>query len=128
MDHRKKVLLIDESSSLRDSRVQLLKGTGYAVDVRDDYVAAESLANEASYDLIVVALHGRAEKAIAYSDRLASAQPKLPILLLTDFGVYVPSGTLSRSVESGSPSKLIEEIANMLEGGVRILELPIRTE
>jgi hypothetical protein len=110
----------------RDSRVKLLVGVGYDVDVRDDYIAAERFGDEGSYDLIVLALHGYPEKAIAYSDQLKRNSPRLPVLLLTDFGVFVPAGTLSRSIESGSPYELIEQIATMLAGATHVRELPVK--
>jgi hypothetical protein len=126
MADAKKLLLIDSGDLRRDSRVKLLAGVGYDVDVRDDYTAAERLGDEGSYDLIVLALDGYPERAIAYSDQLRRNSPRLPVLLLTDVGVFVPPGTLSRSIESGNPHKLIAEIAAMLAGNARVRELPIR--
>jgi DNA-binding NtrC family response regulator len=126
MPDPKKLLLIDSDNMRRDSRVKLLVGVGYDVDVRDDYIAAERFGDEGSYDLIVLALHGYPEKAIAYSDQLKRNSPRLPVLLLTDFGVFVPAGTLSRSIESGSPYELIEQIATMLAGATHVRELPVK--
>ena len=123
---KQKLLLIDSDDLRRDSRVKLLVGVGYDVDVRNDYIVAEHLGDEGSYDLIVLALHGYPEKAISYSDQLKRNSPRLPVLLLTDFGVFVPPGTLSRSIESGSPYELIEEIATMLAGATHVRELPVR--
>ena len=73
---------------------------------------------------MIVALHGNAEKAAHYSDGLSRAKPRLPILLLTDLGVYVPKGTLSEAMEAGDPAALIHEIASMLAGSTHIRELP----
>jgi hypothetical protein len=103
----------------------LLTRSGYDVDVRDDYLSAERLNHETDFDLVIVALHGHPEKAIAYSDHLSKSSPRLPVLLLTDYGVYVPPGTLSRRVESGDPGALVGEIAGMLEGSTYLRELPI---
>ncbi|MGA7886312.1 MAG: hypothetical protein WCA44_11265 [Acidobacteriaceae bacterium] len=122
----KKLLLIDADDARRKSRILLLTNAGYTVDLRDDYIAAERLDHEGHFDLIIVALHRRPDKALAYSNQLSRAQPRLPILLLTDSGVYVPPGTLSPSVETGDPTALIHQVASMLEGSTHILELPIR--
>lgn len=110
----------------RVTRVHLLTGSGYTVDLRNDYIAADLLDHEGFFDLIILALHGRPEKAIEYSNYLSRAKPLLPILLLTDFGVYAPPGTLSRSVETGDPAALMREIASMLAGSTHVRELPIQ--
>jgi hypothetical protein len=60
---------------------------------------------------------------VDYSDRLQKANPGLPILLLTDAGVYLPIGTLSPSMETGHPNELIKEIACMCTGRDHIQEL-----
>lgn len=126
MTKRKKVLLIDADDSRRKSRILLLTNAGYKVDLREDYIEAERLNHEGHFDLVIVALHRRSDKALAYSAHLTHAKPRLPILLLTDSGVYVPPGTLSPSVETGDPGALIREVASMLEGSTHVLELPIR--
>jgi DNA-binding response OmpR family regulator len=114
MADAKKLLLIDSDDPRRGSRIKLLVASGYAADIRESYIAAERLGDESSYDLVILALHGFPEKAIAYCDQLKRSTPRLPVLLLTDFGVFVPRGARSRSIESGNPQELIEEIAAML--------------
>jgi len=129
MDNAKKrLLLIDENDTRRASRIHLLTSAGYAVYVRDDYIEAERLDHERDFDVIVLALHGEAHRAIAYSDHLSRDTPRQPILLLTDYGVYVPKGTLSRSIESGDPDALIHELASMLSGSTYVRELPIQVK
>lgn len=124
----KRLLLIDLDDHRRASRVQLLTATGYEVDVRKDYVEAERLEDPGSYDLVIIALHTQPAKAALYSNRLRKAKPRLPILLLTDLGVFAPHGTLSRSVETGNPAELMKEIAAMLAGSTHVRELPDRDE
>lgn len=125
---KKKLLLIDSNDFRRESRVRLLTNAGYLVDLRDDYLSAERLDHERDFDLIILALHGDAEKAIAYSNHLSKNTPQQPILLLTDFGVYVPPGALSRSIEAGDPAVLIRELAAMLAGSAYVRELPISVQ
>lgn len=91
----------------RETRITILANAGYDVDVRLDQDEAEELDHEARYDLIIVALHRRSEDAAAYTNRVKRKNPTLPILLLTDYGVYVPHGTLSQSIETGDPRALI---------------------
>jgi DNA-binding NtrC family response regulator len=122
---KKRLLLIDADDARRKTRVHLLTGSGYSVDLRDDYISAERLDHEGGFDLIILALNGNSQRAIEYSDQLNRRKPRLPILLLTDFGVYVPPGTLRQSVEAGDPTALIREIASMLEGSTHVRELPI---
>jgi DNA-binding NtrC family response regulator len=125
MENEKKILLIDSDDARRKTRVHLLTGSGYTVDLRNDYISAERLDHEGSFDLVILALNGNTQKAIEYRDQLNRRKSRLPILLLTDFGVYVPPGTLSQSVEAGDPAALIREIASMLEGSTHVRELPI---
>lgn len=125
MEKTKRLLLIDSNDDRRGTRVHLLTNVGYAVEVREDYVEAGRLNHEGDFDLVVIALHGNPEKTIEYSDHLSQRAPRLPVLLLTDYGVYVPPGTLSRSLEAGDPAALIGELAAMLSGSTYIRELPI---
>jgi CheY-like chemotaxis protein len=118
-----KILLIDVDDARRHSRVQMLESVGYEVETRANYVLAERLDHEGQFDLIIVALHSHPEDTAAYSDELSRTDPKLPILLLTDAGVFVPKGTLSESVGAGSTTHLIQKVSAMLVGSTHIREL-----
>jgi len=122
MANQKRILLIDLDDRRRDTRVQLLTHAGYAVEVRNNHIEAEHLDHEGEFDLVIVTLHG-SPQAVKYSDDLNRAKPRLPILLLTDSGVYVPRDTRNQSMETGSPGALIEEVASMLAGSTHIREL-----
>ena len=124
MADKKRILLVDLDDSRRASRLQLLTHAGYVVDVRADHIEAERLDHEGEFDLVIVALHGNPQKAATYSDDLSRAKRRLPILLLTDSGVYVPKDTLSRNVEAGSPAALMREVVSMLAGSTHVRELP----
>lgn len=127
MHTKKKVLLVDHDDSRRDTRVAMLVKAGYEVEVRFDHIASERIDHEARFDLMIVALHLHPEGAAAYTDRLTRMYPTLPILLLTDHGVFVPRGTLSQSIETGDPKELLIRVARMLTGEELIRELPITT-
>lgn len=119
-----KILLVDFDDSRRETRVRLLESRGYEVTLRDDYVEAEALDHEGSFDLMIVALHREDLKQAAdYTDRVQRAKPDLPILLLTDAGVYAPKGTLSKSVETDGYAALLASIAKMFEASCHIREL-----
>jgi len=122
-DTAQKLLLIDCDDIRRQSRVQMLESVGYEVATRTDYIAAERSDHEGHFDLIIVTLHRHPEDAAAYSDDLSRTEPKLPILLLTDAGVFVPKGTLSQSVGAGSAAQLIQKVSAMLVGSSHIREL-----
>jgi CheY-like chemotaxis protein len=118
-----RVLLIDRDDARRRSRVMLLVEAGYEVEVRADHVIAEDQDGEARFDLVVLALHeAKLEDAVAYSERLRNANPGLPILFLTDYGVIVPHGTLGRCIEAGDPLHLLRGIAEMLTASTHIRE------
>jgi len=117
-----KILLIDRDDTRRQSRVQMLESVGYEVATRTNYVAAERLDHESQFDLIIVTLHSHPEDTLAYSDQLSATDPKLPILLLTDAGVFVPRGTIKDSVGAGSATRLIQKVSAMLVGSTHIRE------
>ena len=123
-DETKKILLIDLNDPRRETRIKLLQQAGYDVDLRQDYVAAETLSNEGIYDLVIIAVHALPEKTIHYSDHLVKTNPDLPVLLLVDYGVFVPRGTLGRHIETGHPLEFMQAIAGMLVGSTHIREIP----
>ena len=104
----------------------MLEQASYAVALRNSHIDAESLGQEGHFDLILLTLHPqKLTDAAAYSERLRERIPDLPILLLTDYGVFVPRGTLSPSIETGQPDEMIREIASMIAGSTHIRELDI---
>lgn len=121
-DTAQRILLIDSDDLRRQSRVQMLESVGYEVETRANYVVSEQLDHESEFDLIIVTLHRHPEDTAAYSDHLSMAAPQLPILLLTDAGVFVPKGTLSQSVDAGSVSQLIQRVSAMLVGSTHVRE------
>lgn len=121
---KKQILLIDLDDPRRDTRVRILMDGGYAVEVRKDHGTSEMLDHEAYFDLVLLSLsRERFKDALAYSNRIAKIRPTLPILLLTDAGVFVPRGTLSRAMETGHPKEMLAEIAEMLVGSKHIREI-----
>lgn len=126
----KKVLLVDLDDSRRATRVTMLQGAGYDVEMRADHELSKALEKEGSFDLLILALHHKKlDEAAAYSERLRKQKPALPILLLLDVGVFVPLGTDSQSIETGFPAEMMRKIAKMLAGSehIREIHIPITT-
>ena len=122
-DHPK-ILLVDFDDARRETRVRVLESRGYEVTIRNDYIASEALDHEDSFDLMILALHRKdLKKSIDYTNRVQRAKPDLPILLLTDAGVYAPKGTLSKSVETDGHAALLASIAEMFDASSHIREL-----
>lgn len=125
---KKRILLIDLEDPRRETRVKMLSGAGYEVKVRTDWVAAHELEHEGTFDLVLLAIHQRGLKsAVDYGERLHAAKSTLPILLLTDVGVFAPRGTLNVSMEGGDPVELMREVASMLAGSTHIREIDSRS-
>lgn len=125
MNSTKRILLVDADDIRRETRVRMLTGAGYEVEIRPDEEVSETLDNEGAFDLLIVALHNRNfEDAVSYSERVRKQKPDLPILLLLDAGVFVPRGTLKPSIETVSPLELMKEISKMLAQSDHIRELP----
>lgn len=123
--HQKaRILLVDFDDVRRETRVKLLESRGYAVTLRNDYVDSERLGHEGKFDMMIVALHRQdLERAAQYGDRVRHAKPGLPILLLTDAGLNVPKGTLSKSVETDGHAALLKTVAEMFESSSHTREL-----
>lgn len=71
MQHPKSILLVDLNDSRGQTRVNLLKAAGYEVELCTDSFAAEQLAHEGDYDLIVIALKRNSPDTTAYTSRLS---------------------------------------------------------
>ena len=122
-DHPR-ILLVDFDDARRETRIRILESRGYEITVRNDYVASEALDHEGSFDLMILAVHRKdLKKSIDYTNRVQRAKPDLPILLLTDAGVYAPKGTLSKSIETDGYAALLNSIAGMFDASSHIREL-----
>jgi DNA-binding NtrC family response regulator len=119
-EEAKRIMLIDADDSRRLSRKSLLEHAGYEVAVRDDYVSAEALNREGTFDLVIVALRGDPEMAFEYSNRLARDHVSMPVLLLTDYGVFVSAETLNADIQSGDPERFLRKVADMLAVSMHI--------
>ena len=123
---QKRILLVDVNDPRAKTRVKMLLAAGYEVEVREDDSISQRLAHEDSFDLILLSLHrGRLEDACAYSDRLAKHFPNLPILLVTDAGIFAQRGTLSRSMDGWDAAAMMKEIASMLAGSRHVPEMGV---
>lgn len=122
----KRILLIDHDDTRRETRVRVLERAGYDVVLRVNYIEAEEVGDEGEFDLVVLALHHlKLDAAAAYSERLRMRKPGLPVLLLTDYGVFVPRGTLSPHMETGNPVKMMEQISSMIAGSTHLREIDL---
>jgi DNA-binding response OmpR family regulator len=120
-----RILLIDRDDARRATRVHVLEGAGYDVRVRQDWLSSEQINHEGHFDLLIIALRRPdLKQAAEYSDRLSRGKPTLPILLITDAGLFAPRGTISRVMESGGdPGDVLRRIAAMLAGSTHIREV-----
>jgi CheY-like chemotaxis protein len=112
----KRILLIDRHDPRRDTRERLLLDAGYEVVTADRFDLVEGYVQEAAFDLVVVSVADSAAgaEAVTYSQRLRAANAALPILALSDNGLYLAKESLIPVVQSGYPSELIAEVGKML--------------
>lgn len=123
---QKRILLVDVDDQRRATRVSLLRHSGYQVETRKDFQAAENSADEGQFDLVIVALHAVPDGTGDYTNRLAETYLGLPILLLTDMGVFVPTWVTSRSTDGSYPAALMAEVASMLTHSLYICKAAAR--
>ena len=112
----KRILLIDRDDPRRATRVMLLEQAGYEVAIADRFEEVE-FHSEDRFDLILIETADDVEKAtMVYAERLKSWAPKLPILLLSDRGLFLPKESLLGHFPGGhqTPVKTIARIASLL--------------
>lgn len=112
----KRILLIDHHDLRRDTRERLLRNAGYEVVTADRFDLIEGYVQEATFDLVVVSIGDNTAgvDAVAYGLRLRAANAALPILALSDNGLYLPKESLITGMQSGYPLELIAEAGRML--------------
>lgn len=112
----KRILLIDNHDPRRDTRELLLKNAGFEVVTADRFDLVEGYIQETAFDLVVVSVADSAvgKEAVTYSQRLRTANADLPILALSDNGLYLPKESLITVMQSGYPMQLIAKIGKLL--------------
>jgi DNA-binding NtrC family response regulator len=112
----KRILLIDHDDKRRTTRVLLLRQQGYDVVTADNFQAVEGQIREATFDLVIVETNDMREAVIAYGERLRGHKPELPILVLSDQGLFLPKRALLGHFTEPrtSPLEVITKIATML--------------
>ena len=111
----KRILLIDHDDARRATRVLLLQQEGYEVVTADNYDTVEGRIREAAFDLVIVETDDIKEAVLAYSERLRGTQPQLPILVLSDQGLFLPKEVLLAHFATSFPSpvEVLAKIAAM---------------
>jgi AmiR/NasT family two-component response regulator len=122
----KRILFVDLEDTRRGTRERLLLDAGYQVEVRNSHEMSQQLDHEASFDLVLLAVRrDNRNKAQSYVEMLTQKRPQLPVLLLTDLGIFLPQGSMGNEIESGNPAALLSEIARLLTGSTHIPEVSI---
>ena len=110
-----RILLIDHHDTRRETREGVLRQAGYEVVSAENFEAVEGHLRETAFDLVIIAVKGNADReSLAYSQRLRAANPQLPILALSDRGIFLPKESLLAVLETGRPVQLIAAVATML--------------
>lgn len=114
----KRILLIDHNDPRRATRVLLLQEQGYEVVTADSYQAVEGHIREAAFDLVIVETDDIKKAVIAYGERLRGIEPQLPILVLSDLGLFLPKEVVLAHFSTANPSpvEVITKIAALLLG------------
>lgn len=115
---------MDLEDTRRGTRERLLLNAGYQVEIRSSHEMSQQLDHEASFDLVLLAVRrGNRNQAQSYLEMLTQQRPQLPVLMLTDLGVFLPRERMGKGIESGNPAALLSEIARLLTGSTHIPEV-----
>lgn len=111
----KRILLIDEDDPRRATRVMLLQQAGYEVVTTTHFEEVEQ-QTAGRFDLILIETADIEKATVAYGERLKLWAPKLPILMLSKAGLFLPKESLLTHFPDGhqSPTQLMAKIASLL--------------
>ena len=116
---KKSILLVDRDDLRRETRIALLESRGAKVTARDNCSTSASLDSEGTFDLLIVVVNtGNSNEAAGYVEHVHLSNSNLPILLLQDHAVFVPSATSAQVLEAGDPRRLRFKVSGMLERSV----------
>ena len=86
----RKVLLIDDKQSTRDTRVDVLRSHGVAVDAADSLQMARILWQPNVYDLVMLDVRRYSpEEALEFYERIKDTRPRQRIVFLVGPPVYL---------------------------------------
>ena len=93
----------------------ILEQAGYEVVTADCFAEVES-HSEIRFDLVVIETDNIQKASIDYAEHLKSWAPKLPILLLSDRGLFLPKESLLAHFSRGhpTPEQAMAKIASLL--------------
>lgn len=81
-----KILVVEDDPMLREGLLDLLTGAGHQVDAVGDGASGAQQGKETAYDLVILDLMLPKLNGIEVCQRLRTARPTLPILMLTARG------------------------------------------
>ena len=111
-----RILLIDKDDSRRVTRVMLLEHEGYEVVTANRFQDVEGTVAESGFDLVILETDDIEKAAVAYGERLKAIRPKLPILVLSSNGLFLPKESLLTSFHGvhPTPPEVMARIAALL--------------
>ena len=112
----KRILLIDRKDTRRATRVMLLEREGYEVVTANRFQDVENSLAESGVDLVVLNADEDEKATVDYGQRLKHIAPTLPILVLSENGLFLPRTSLLASFrgEHPTPPEVLAKIAAML--------------
>ena len=81
--HAKRILLVDDDSTVRDSLNDVLRSEGYLVIPAENGQQALDLANKSSVDLVLLDLNMPVKNGWDTFEELTREHPLIPIIILT---------------------------------------------
>ena len=93
----------------------VLETAGYQVTTANHFDEVELRAAD-EFDLVLLETDNIQKAVIAYAERLKDWSPKLPVLLLSNNGMFLPKASLLAHFMSAhpSPSEVVTKIAALL--------------
>jgi len=114
---KKRLLVVDDDASVRESLKRVLEHAGYEVELAADAAEAEGKFDDHSFDLLILDLNLPDRDGWDVLERVSSSYPLLPVILITGLidqleTLIIPgaSALLEKPVEAPVILRTIEEL------------------
>jgi DNA-binding NtrC family response regulator len=115
----RKILLVEDDSTIRSKLSDILRREGYEVEEAGDGVQALARLERSHFDLVITDFAMRRMDGLALLERLQSVSPELPLILISGYtskatGMALVKGRAEFLRKPFKPEALTETIKRLL--------------
>ena len=121
MNHKPKILLVDDEKNFRELLKTILSKRGYSVHCADNGLEAIAQMERDYFDIVITDLMMDKMDGMALLRHIQAAEPSTRVIMITAYGSIenaveaIKQGAFSYFIKSNSPQELIFEIEKIVE-------------